>query len=55
MYKTPLEERIQNFLMTYPLAKKIPVHPTDAKAAMKLDLPLPVTILGQFTSVNPTD
>jgi len=53
---TPLEDRINRFLVNFPDAVKIPLHPDDynlLKFEGRLnDFPLPVTKLGTFTEVE---
>ena len=56
---TPLNERIERFLIAYPLAKKIPLHPNDYwtlrfEGRLK-SFPLPVTCLGKFTNPDEVD
>lgn len=51
----PLEDRINRFLVNFPNAKKIPLHPDDynrLKFEGRLDsFSLPVTKLGTFKEV----
>ena len=56
---TPLNERIERFLIAYPFAKKIPLHPNDYwtlrfEGRLK-SFPLPVTCLGMFTNPDESD
>ena len=53
---TPLEERIQRFLVNYPDAVKIPLHPNDYWAlhfeGRLKSFPLPITELGKYTNLD---
>lgn len=46
MRKRPIKERIELYLIAYPQAKRIAVHPDDYTDARKLLLDLPLYTLG---------